>query len=434
MSQHSIWTESLSVQHSQNLRCVATYVVLPECKRPKLPYGIHWVSHSPNIWFSWRDASRKQHHVCTKTADPLEALFFKINFLRDLKREREDAEWLGPGLDRSPLEEVAKRYFSWKAANTSEATVEREQRMFRKVLQFFDGSRPVRCISLLSIRQYQEWRRRQISPTMRQPITARTVNYEMYLLRGVMDYADCWTADLGARYKPLRQPARSAGKVASRDQLVKMFATARLNKYWQVAMYCAATAIGTGCRSCELRSLRIRDVHLEEGRISIRGEVAKNRREHEPRLMALAEWGLKNLLKRARSLGATEPDHYLLPLEVRRSKALCKKSGQRWDMNQPMQTWVKSWRKLMAACGMKGFRFHDLRHTFRTLGAEVGVPLEVMMAQLGHMDRETSLDYVHVQQRALNRIKRLIEPQQAEILAIVEGKPSQPKEKSRFRV
>ena len=71
----------------------------------------------------------------------------------------------------------------------------------------------------------------------------------------------------------------------------------------------------------------------------------------------------------------------------------------------------------MAACGMRGFRFHDLRHTFRTQGAEAGVPLEVMMAQLGHMDRQTSLDYVHIQQRALERPKQLIEAEQAEILA-----------------
>ena len=71
----------------------------------------------------------------------------------------------------------------------------------------------------------------------------------------------------------------------------------------------------------------------------------------------------------------------------------------------------------MDKCGMKGFRFHDLRHTFRTLGAEAGVPLEVMMAQLGHMDRETSLEYVHIQNRALERAKQLIESEQIEVLA-----------------
>ena len=70
---------------------------------------------------------------------------------------------------------------------------------------------------------------------------------------------------------------------------------------------------------------------------------------------------------------------------------------------------------------MKGFLFHDLRHTFRTLGAEAGVPLEVMMEQLGHTDRETSLEYVHIQQRALERARQLIESEQSEILAFAQG-------------
>ena len=79
---------------------------------------------------------------------------------------------------------------------------------------------------------------------------------------------------------------------------------------------------------------------------------------------------------------------------------------------------------------MQGFRFHDLRHTFRTLGAEAGVPLEVMMAQLGHMDRETSLEYVHIQQRALERAKQLIESEQAEVLATAQGRPLEPAKRS----
>jgi integrase len=137
--------------------------------------------------------------------------------------------------------------------------------------------------------------------------------------------------------------------------------------------------------------------------------------------MALAEWGLRQLLERARALGAVEPEHYLLPLSVSKSRHLSKTSKEKWDVTRPMVSWVRSWRKLTEACGMKGFRFHDLRHTFRTQGAEAGVPLEVMMVQLGHMDRETSLDYVHIQQRALDRAKQLIETEQAEILATAEA-------------
>ena len=71
---------------------------------------------------------------------------------------------------------------------------------------------------------------------------------------------------------------------------------------------------------------------------------------------------------------------------------------------------------LVERAGLPRMRFHDLRHTFRTQGAEAGVPLEVMMAQLGHMDRQTSLEYVHIQQHALQRARELIEREQAEVL------------------
>ena len=43
------------------------------------------------------------------------------------------------------------------------------------------------------------------------------------------------------------------------------------------------------------------------------------------------------------------------------------------------------------------------------------------MAQLGHMDRETSLEYVHIQQRAFERAKALIEKEQAEIVLTAKG-------------
>jgi len=204
--------------------------------------------------------------------------------------------------------------------------------------------------------------------------------------------------------------------------LMKVIETAKKNEYWQLAMYCAAVAAGTGCRSWEIKNLQLQDIRIAEGRLCVRREISKNWKEREPRLLALAEWGLDQLLYRARSLGATEPEHYLLPMNLRKSRHWSKKTREKWDVSQPMKTWVKSWRKLMAACHMPGFRFHDLRHTFRTQGAEAGVPLEVMMAQLGHMDRETSLEYVHIQQHALQRAQELIEREQAEVLRAARGR------------
>ena len=186
-------------------------------------------------------------------------------------------------------------------------------------------------------------------------------------------------------------------------------------------MYCAAVAAGTGCRSCEIRNLQLEDIQLEDGKIRVRREVAKNRQERSPFLAPLAEWGLRELLNRAQALGATEAHHYLLPLNLRKSRHLAKQTAQKWDVTRPMKTWVKSWRKLVEKCGMKGFRFHDLRHTFRTLGAEVGVSLEMMMTQLGHLDRKTSIEYVHVRPQALQQAKEMIAAQQVDILAAAQG-------------
>jgi len=385
-------------------------------KRAKLPRGLRWHSESRFIWFTWYDSQGRQHKKSTETTDPEKALLFKMRFLEQQEIRKADGVE-SADLTGESLASAAKLYFDWKLANNSPETVSRERRMFKNVLKFFGPQMPVKCIRLPKIRAYQKERRQQISPTMKQPVTARTVNYEMQLLKGVMSYADCWSETLDLRYQPLREAKSRAGKTASTDQMIKIIDTAKKNEYWQVAMWCGAVGAGTGCRSGEIRKLQLKDICLLEGKIRVIREIAKSRKERQPRLMALAEWGLRKLLVRAQVLGATEPEHYLLPLNIAKSRHLAKDGGAKWDVNRPMTSWVKSWRKLMEACGMKGFRFHDLRHTFRTQGAEAGVPLEVMMAQLGHMDRQTSLDYVHIQQRALERAKQLIEAEQAEILA-----------------
>jgi integrase len=395
-------------------------------KRPRLPRGLQWRENSIHIWFSWRDARGKQHRRSTQTADPQQAAMFRLQFLQKAEEHLEELNSPRASLGKLPLKQVADLYFKQKSADHAAGTIARERRIFRRVEEYFGPSARVNSIHLWLIQQYQQERSTQISPTMKLKVTARTVNYEMQLLRGVMMYAGCWTGDLAVYYKPLRQLKSQVGKMASNDQLSKIFEIANTNAHWTLAMYCAAVAAGTGCRACEIKNLQLRDIEMEQGRIRIRPEVAKNRVGREPRLMALAEWGIRELLHRARLLGITAPEHYLLPLNLRKSRHWSKKTAQKWDPTRPRVRWVKSWRKLMVACKMPGFRFHDLRHTFRTQGAQAGVQLEVMMAQLGHMDRETSLEYVHIQQDALGNAKRLIERQQAEVLSAATGRPIDP--------
>jgi hypothetical protein len=174
-------------------------------KRPKLPRGLRWCSNSPFIWFSWRDSRGKQHQQSTETADPAEAPSNKLKFLAKQEDEREDFKAQANEMGKLPLERVAELHFNWKAANSALRTIERERRIFAPVQKFFSNKLPIRAISLPLIREYQQQRRQHVSKTMKQPVTGRTVNYEMQLLRGMMIFADCWTDSLAARYTPLRQ-------------------------------------------------------------------------------------------------------------------------------------------------------------------------------------------------------------------------------------
>ncbi len=379
-------------------------------KPPDLPRGLYYIAKSPYIFFSWRDSRARQHMQSTRTTDPTDALVFKRQFL-ELKQQ-EDPDEKVEDLGKLPLSAAAEKYFEWKSANCSHKTIARERRMFQNVLKFFGKNKILRSIHLQLIRRYQIERRKQISPTMKRPVGPRAVNYEMLLLKGVMSYARCWTAELEVAYQPLREPKSRAGKVASAEQLKMMIYTAMANPEWRLAMWCGAVAAGSGCRGGEIRNLRLENVSMSEGVIHIEREISKNRVARDCRLTALGEWGLRHLIERATALGATDPKHYLLPLSIKKSRRLAHKCTQKWDVTRPMTSWVKSWRKLMAACNMTGFRFHDLRHTFRTIGRDAGVPLETMMVWLGHMDRQTSLEYVHTQKETLEKAKDAIELQQ----------------------
>ena len=111
-----------------------------------------------------------------------------------------------------PLHQVADLYFKQKAIDHAAGTIARERRIFRRVEQYFGADTKVKSIHLWLIEQYQQERSAEISPTMKQKITARTINYEMQLLRGLMLYAGCWKGDLTVHYKPLRQKKARLGK------------------------------------------------------------------------------------------------------------------------------------------------------------------------------------------------------------------------------
>src|SRR5262249_25236705 len=106
-------------------------------KKPRLPRGLHWKSDSPFIWFKWRDDRGKQRRQSTGTGDPVEAFAFRQQFLEKCKADLQATKSKSTEMTKWPLKKVAEEYFTWKLANSSEATVEREKRIFKPVEKFF---------------------------------------------------------------------------------------------------------------------------------------------------------------------------------------------------------------------------------------------------------------------------------------------------------
>jgi integrase len=102
-------------------------------------------------------------------------------------------------------------------------------------------------------------------------------------------------------------------------------------------------------------------------------------------------WAVEQLLVRARILGATEPEHYLMPSRV---------SGKRYDPTKPLSRWGwrTAWRKLAKEAGLEGLRPHDLRHHAITKLAESADASEqTIMSIAGHVSREMVTHYSHNQ-------------------------------------
>ncbi|EWM66707.1 integrase [Micromonospora sp. M42] len=53
------------------------------------------------------------------------------------------------------------------------------------------------------------------------------------------------------------------------------------------------------------------------------------------------------------------------------------------------------WRDCVAAAGLPGFHFHDLRHTGNTLASRTGASLADLMARMGHASTRAALIYQH---------------------------------------
>jgi integrase len=128
-------------------------------------------------------------------------------------------------------------------------------------------------------------------------------------------------------------------------------------RIWLVAYNAEVLAANSGIRGGEIKQLQLGDINLEARRLRIRRKGTKT--DAGARLVELNHSALEALTKlymRAQTLGAADPNHYLLPADLsRHTKSSDPPRGQLgFDATKHRNSWHSAWRSLLTAAGLEG--------------------------------------------------------------------------------
>jgi integrase len=329
----------------------------------------------------------KWKEFSTHTANYQQARKVRQQAIQDQEQGR-----LPTDLAKWPFERGAAEWLEGREKIVAPKTHRIDRERMKPLLAHFGGERLCN-ITADSLRAYQLKRASQVGP--------RTINLETKVLRMVLKCGRLWSR-IAEDFKPMKENKRGPGRALTEEQEKALFDAARSKPGWDVAYYAALLAANTTARGCELKGLKLGDVDLLNKTLSIRRASTKT--DAGCRVIPLnetASWALARLLERAREIGSTEPDHYLLPAATfRHTKEGQGAAGLGFDPTKPMQGWRTAWRNLTKKAGLPGLRFHDLRHHAITKLAEAGVPDQTLMALSGHVSKEMLEHYSHVRMLA----------------------------------
>jgi integrase len=280
----------------------------------------------------------------TGTKDRTEARKFKANFLEDLKNDTlptEKSKW--------PLD-VAERWWNeYRKPRISESTANSERyrlQHFRRIL----GNKRLEKITADDLEQYQNTR-------LQEHVGAWCINKEILLLAQILKKAKLWRR-IRDDYKPLPTQPSDIGRALTRDELRELAQVAQTDEAWEAAFYGSVLAANCGLRAGEIKKLRLKVIDLDRRRLLILRRTTKTdagaRHIELNRDATEAAW---RLCLRARTLGATEPEHFLMPKHLSRIKYGPDKGKRGYDPNQHQVCWDTAWCSLTSAvhcpaCGL----------------------------------------------------------------------------------
>lgn len=142
-------------------------------------------------------------------------------------------------------------------------------------------------------------------------------------------------------------------------------------KYFRIIKLLALT----GCRSSEIRCLKVREVDLEHKILKLEDSKTGAR---NVKLSELAIKELELALAEAKLIGS----EYVFP--------------SRGNLNQGVQDIHKPFVWILKKAGLPAMRVHDLRHSFISMGANTGQNMVAMRDAAGHSRITTTEGYTHL--------------------------------------
>jgi integrase len=151
-------------------------------------------------------------------------------------------------------------------------------------------------------------------------------------------------------------------------------------------------ALNTTMRGCELKGLRWRDVDFMGRTVTVRRKTTKNNASVRIIPLNADAWTtILELWERSKTVSGINPDHFVLPA--------CE--GGKIDPTRAIKTWRTAWRSLTRAAGLRGLRFHDMRHHAITeLSESEEASDQTIMSIAGHVSPRMLAHYSHVRLEA----------------------------------
>ena len=258
------------------------------------------------------------------------------------------------------FEEFAKTYLELHSnVNKRPRVARRDFFLINRLGEHFNGKRLYE-ISPQSIEQYKSDRIKDVAPA--------TVNRELACLKCMFNKAIAWgkTHDNPVCKVKLFKENNQRLRYLEKDEIKKLLDSApeHLKPILIVAVF-------TGMRKSEILTLEWKNISFEQDIIYLLQTKNGERRE------VLMNNTVKNAL-------------LAVPKHKDSSYVFCHKNGK------PYLNVRKSFDATLIKCGIIGFRFHDLRHTFASQLVMSGVDLKTVQELMGHKMIEMTLRYSHL--------------------------------------